>query len=80
MFSLSCLCGARPNDKDKESAGNRNREQNRQGPQICEDKREEEGRLGRRQNKEELREDTTSSSNSNSKVVHACTHGNRSKN
>ena len=34
-------CEVRPHDRDKESAGIRHREWDRQGLQICEDKREE---------------------------------------
>ena len=43
-------CGDRPHDGDRDSTGNRHKEWD---SQICENKREEEGRLGRRQEKEE---------------------------
>ena len=46
---------------------------------ICKDKREEEGRLGRRQEKEELKEDLASSNNLKSNHV-TCTLVDRSKN
>ena len=71
-------CGARPHDGDRDSAGSRHGEWD---SQICEDKRDEEGRLGRRQEKEEFKEDIiASSSNSNSNLVHSCMHGDRSGN
>ena len=55
---------------DRDSAGSRH---GKWDSHICEDKREEEGRLGKRQQIEELKE--ASSSNSNSNLVHTCTHG-----
>ena len=69
------FCGARLHDGDRDSAGNRYGEWD---SQICEDKRVEERRLGKRLEKEELKE--ASSNNSNSYLVHACTNKDRSGN
>ena len=54
---------------DRDSAGSRHGEWD---SHICEDKRGEEGRLGKRQEKEELKEASSSNSNSNL-FVHART-------
>ena len=62
-------CGGPDPTMERDSAGNRHRVWD---SQICEVKKEEEGRLGRRQEKEEFMEHVASRSNSNS---NACMHG-----